>query len=209
MCLGSEARAANAAATKDYEFKLLKRKANWMQDLSLTKASHVQYEQGITASNLGLAGIYGDIQEKYGDLIGQAFQESETDYQQYLQQNKGGQLEAAGRTGRSIGRTSTLDLAGYLRKGSRRAYQLTQAADELSGKAGEAAGQARAQQLQMFAQVAFEKQPDFAPPPPVYKNVGMAMFQDALSIGSSIATMATGLPLDIFKNTPEVPGTQT
>ena len=209
MCLGAEARAANEAARRDYEYKLQKREADWMKQLSLTKAEHVQYEQGINASNLGLAGIYGDIQEKYGDLIGQAFQESETDYQQYLQQNKGGQLEAAGRTGRSIGRTSTLDLAGYLRKGSRRAYQLTQAADELSGKAGEAAGQARAQQLQMFAQVAFEKQPDFAPPPPVYKNVGMAMFQDALSIGSSIATMATGLPLDIFKNTPEVPGTQT
>ena len=180
-----------------------------MQDLSVTRAEHVQYEQGITASNLGLAGAYGEIEEKRQELIGQMFQQNEAEWQEFLQKNTGGQLEAAGRTGRSIGRTSTLDLAGYLRKGSRRAYQLTQAADELSGKAGEAAGQARAQQLQMFAQVAFEKQPDFAPPPPVYKNVGMAMFQDALSIGSSIATMATGLPLDIFKNTPEVPGTQT
>ena len=158
--------------------------------MGLTKLQNIQYEQGITASNLGLAGIYGDIQEKYGDLIGQAFQESETDYQQYLQQNKGGQLEAAGRTGRSIGRTSTLDLAEYLRGTSRTAYELTQATDKLQGEGAKAAGAARAQQLQMFAKVAFEKHPDFAPPAPVMQNVGMAMFQDALSIGSSIATIA-------------------
>ena len=208
MCLGESARAHNKAAQRNYNLKLAKRERDWMNTVGLTKFQHIQYEQGVTASNLGLAGVYGDIQEKYGDLIGKALQQGETDYQQYLQENKGGQLEAAGRTGRSIGRASTLDLAGYLRKGSRRAYQLTQAAEELSGKAGEAAGQARAQQLQMFAQVAFEKQPDFAPPPPVYKNVGMAMFQDALSIGSSIATMATGLPLDMFKSTPKVPGAE-
>ena len=192
MCLGAEARAAKKAAKRDYEFKLLKRKAKWMQDLSVTRAEHVQYEQGITASNLALAGAYGDIETKHKQLIGETFQANEAAWQEFLEKNTGGQLEAAGRTGRSIGRTSTLDLAGYLRKGSRRAYQLTQAADELSGKAGEAAGQARAQQLQMFAQVAFEKQPDFAPPPPVYKNVGMAAFQDALKIGASVASMVTG-----------------
>ena len=200
MCLGESARAANKVAERNYNLKLAKREREWMNTMGLTKFQHIQYEQGITASNLGLAGTYGDIQEKYRDLIGQTLQESETDYQQYLEQNKGGQLEAAGRTGRSIRRISTLDLAKHLRKGSRRAYQLTQAAEELQGKAGEAAGQARAQQLQMFAQVAFEKHPDFAPPPPVYKNVGYAMFNDALSIASSVATIATGMPFDFGKD---------
>ena len=192
MCLGAQARAANEAARRDYEYKLQKREADWMQQLSLTRAEHVQYEQGINASNLGLAGIYGDIEEKRKDLIGQAFQENEAEWKAFLEKNTGGELEAAGRTGRSIGRTSALDLANYLRKGSRRAYQLTQATEKLQGEAAKAAGVARAEQMQMFTNVMFEKHPDFAPPKPVMQNVGMAMFQDALSIGSSIATIVTG-----------------
>ena len=202
MCLGAQARAANEAARRDYEFKLQKREAEWMKTLSLTKAEHVQYEQGITASNLAIAGAYGDMEEKRKELVGQMFQKNEADWQEFLQNNTGGQLEAAGRTGRSISRASTLDLAGYLRKGSRRAYQLNQATGELSKAAAEVAGKARAQQMQMFANVAFEKHPDLAPPKPVFQNEGFAMFQDALKIGTSIATMATGMPnlADLFKD---------
>ena len=202
MCLGAQARAANEAARRDYEFKLQKREAEWMKTLSLTKAEHVQYEQGITASNLAIAGAYGDMEEKRKELVGQMFQKNEADWQEFLQNNTGGQLEASGRTGRSIGRASTLDLAGYLRKGSRRAYQLNQATGELSKAAAEVAGKARAQQMQMFANVAFEKHPDIAPPRPVFQNEGYAMFQDALKIGTSIATMATGMPnlADLFKD---------
>ena len=193
MCLGAEARAANEAAMRDYEFKLLKRKANWMQRLSLTKAEHVQYEQGITASNLGIASAYGDMEEKRKELIGQMFQKNEAEWKEFLQKNTGATLEATGRTGRSVRRISQLDLAEHLRSSSRRAYQLNQATEQLSDAAAQAAGQARAQQMQMFANVAFMKQPDFAPPKPVMQNVGMAVFKDALSIGSSIATMATGM----------------
>ena len=64
MCLGAGAIAANKAARRDYEYKLQKREADWMQQLSLTKAQHVQYEQGITASNLGLAAAFNEIEEK-------------------------------------------------------------------------------------------------------------------------------------------------
>ena len=190
MCLGAQARAANEAARRDYEYKLQKREADWMQQLSLTRAEHVQYEQGIDAIHLGLAGAYADAEEKRKEIIGQAFQANEAKWKEFLSQNTGGDLEASGRPGRSIQRTSTLDLAEYLRGTSKTAYALTQATDKLQGEAAKAAGQARAQQLQMFAKVAFEKHPDITPPKPVYQNVGMAMFQDALSIGSSIATIA-------------------
>ena len=193
MCLGAGARAANEAARRDYEYKLQKREADWMQQLSLTKAEHVQYEQGINASNLGLAGVYGDIEEKHKELIGQAFQENEAEWKAFLENNTGGQLAASGVTGKSANRISTLDLANHLRGTSRRAYQLTQAAEKLQGEGAKAAGQARAQQMQMFTSVMFEKHPDIAPPKPVFQNEGMAMFQDALSIGSSIATIATGV----------------
>jgi len=46
--------------------------------------------------------------------------------------------------------------------------------------------------MQAFANIAFIKNPDMAPPKPVYQNVSQAAFMDALSIGSSIASIYTG-----------------
>ena len=191
MCLGNEARAANERAKRDYQYKLQKREADWMQQLSLTKAEHIQYEQGVEASNLGLLGTYGDLEKQRKEAIGAAFQSNEKAWKDFLQQNTGTDLAASGQTGRSSERIATLDLAEYLRGTSRTAWELTAASNELSAEGAKAYGEARAQQMQMFANVMFQKFPDMAPPKPVYRNVGMAMFKDALSIGSSIASMAT------------------
>jgi hypothetical protein len=49
---------------------------------------------------------------------------------------------------------------------------------------------ARAEQMQSFAKNAIIRNPDLAPPQPVYQNVGAAAFMDALSIAQSIATIA-------------------
>ena len=193
MCLGAQQRAANERARRDYQYKLDKRKADWMQTLSLTKAEHVQYKQSIEASNLALAGAYGEMESKHKELVGQVYQANEASWKEFLQKNTGGELEAAGRTGRSIKRASTLDLAGYLRQESRRAYQLTQATAKLSEAAAQAAGKSRAEQMQLFANVAFEKHPDLAPPKPVMQSVVGGAFMDALQIGASIAAIpATG-----------------
>lgn len=164
-----------------------------MQTLSITNTERVMHDQTIDASNLGLSQVYGDIQEKFGDQIGQALQEDEVNWKQFLEQSKGAELAAAGRTGRSIDRISTLDLAEYLKKGSRKAYELTESREELSKASRKAAGMARAEQMQSFAKNAIIKNPDLAPPKPVYQNVGAAAFMDALSIASSVASMGTGL----------------
>ena len=189
MCLGAQARAANEQARRNYQYQIDKREKDWMQTLSLTKAEHVQYKQGIEASNLGLAETYADIEEKFGDLVGEAFQANESEWIEFLQNNKS--LAASGQTGRSAERIATLDLAEHLRSGSRKVYQLTKAGKELSGTAAKAAGAARAQQMQMFAQNAFVKHPDLAPPQPVMQNVGAAAFMDALKIASSVATIGS------------------
>ena len=190
MCLGANAKAANEAMMRDYEYKLEKRERNWMQTLSLTNVEHVQYEQGLDASNLGLAQIYGDIQEKHGELVDQMFAQSQTDWKEYLAKNQGDQMKAAGRLGRSTDRISAIELGQYLKKGSDMRNHLTKAAGELSKQGAQAAGRTRAQQLQSFANIAFIKNPDMVPPKPVLQNVGAASFMDALSIGSSIASMA-------------------
>ena len=190
MCLGAQARAANKRARRDYEYNLQKREKEWMQTLSVTNTERVMYEQGIQASNLGLSEVYGDIQAKFGDQIGQALQEDETNWKQFLQQSKSADLIASGRTGRSIDRISTADLGEYLAKGSRKAYELTESREELTKAGAKAAGMARAEQMQSFAKNAIIRNPDLAPPKPVMQNVGAAAFMDALSIGSSIAQIA-------------------
>jgi hypothetical protein len=163
-----------------------------MQTLSITNTERVMYKQGIDASNLGLANIYSDIEEKFGDQVGQALQEDEANWKKFLQDNQGMKMAASGQTGRSADRISTLDLADYLKKGSRKAYELTESREELNKVAAKAAGQARAEQLNMFAKNAIIKSPDLAPPKPVYQNVGAAAFMDALKIAGTVASIYTG-----------------
>ena len=188
MCLGANARAANKRMKRDYEYKLQKREAEWMQTLSLTKTERMMHDQTIDSTNLGLSQVYSDIQEKFGDQIGQALQEDEGNWKQFLQQSQGAELAAAGRTGRSIDRVSTSDLAEYLKKGSRKAYELTQSRQELSKSGAKAAGLARSQQMESFAKNAIVRSPDLAPPKPVFQNVGYAVMMDALSIAQAGAS---------------------
>ena len=158
-----------------------------MQTLSVTNTERVMHEQGIDASNIGLSQVYGDIQAKFGDQIGQALQEDEANWKKFLQDNTGGKMAASGQTGRSAARIGTIELGEYLAKGSRKAYELTEGKQELDKAGRKAAGMARAEQMQSFAQNAMIKSPGLAPPKPVYQNVGAAAFMDALSIASSVA----------------------
>ena len=194
MCLGAQARAANERARRDYEYNLEKRERQWMQTLSITNTERVMHEQTIDSSNLGLSQVYGDIQEKFGDQIGQALQEDEVNWKQFLEQSKGAELAASGRTGRSIDRISTLDLAEYLKKGSRKAYELTESREELNKAGAKARGMARAEQMQSFAKNSIIRNPDLAPPQPVMQNVGAAAFMDALSIAASVAGVKSAFP---------------
>ena len=164
-----------------------------MQTLSITNTERVMHDQTIDASNLGLSQVYGDIQEKFGDQIGQALQEDEVNWKKFLQQSTSADLAASGRTGRSIDRISTLDLAEYLKKGSRKAYELTESREELTKAGAKAAGMARAEQMQSFAKNAIIRNPDLAPPAPVMQNVGMASLMDGLKIASQVASIATGV----------------
>ena len=152
----------------------------------MTGVERVQYEQGIDASNLGLANAYTEIQEKHGQLVDQMVTQSQSDWKQYLAKNEGDQRKAAGRLGRSTDRISAVDLGAYLKKGHDYAHQLTNAVGELNKAGMKAAGQARSEQMQMFANNAFMKFPDLTPPKPVGQNVGAAKFMDALQIGSTV-----------------------
>ena len=173
-----------------------------MQTLSATATERVMHDQTIDASNIGLSQVYGDIQEKFGDQIGQALQEDESNWKEFLSKNDASKMAASGQTGRSAARVGTLELGEYLAKGSRKAYELTEGKRELDKAGQKAAGMARAEQMQSFAKNAIIKNPDLAPPQPVYQNVGAAAFMDALSIASSVATGAGALGFTPFAAAP-------
>lgn len=193
MCLGAGAAAANEQARRQYEYQLEKRERNWMQTLSLTNVEQLQYEQGIDASNLGLANVFSEIQEKHGQMIDEAMLQSQEDWQTFLQESKHSDLIASGRLGRSTDRIGAIELGRYLKKGNDMATALTDAGRELSKQGAQAAGRTRAEQLNMFAGVAFEKHPDIAPPKPVMQDVGAAAFMDALGILSNVAGLGSGM----------------
>ena len=193
MCLGAGAAAANEQARRQYEYQLEKRERSWMQTLSLTNVEQLQYEQGIDASNLGLANVFSEIQEKHGQMIDEAMLQSQEDWQTFLQESKHSDLIASGRLGRSTDRIGAIELGRYLKKGNDMATALTDAGRELSKQGAQAAGRTRAEQLNMFAGVAFEKHPDIAPPKPVMQDVGAAAFMDALGILSNVASLGSGM----------------
>mgnify|MGYP003136205990 CR=1 FL=1 len=193
MCLGAQARAANETARRNYQYQIETRERNWMQTLSTTATERVMHDQTIDASNIGLSQVYGDIQEKFGDQLGQALQEDEVNWKQFLEKDTGAsKLAASNQTGRSASRISTLDLADYLKKGSRTAYELTESRQESNKAAQAAAGQARATQMNSFAKNAIIKNPDIAPPQPVMQNVAFAALMDGLKIAGAVGAAYGG-----------------
>ena len=193
MCLGSQARAANKAAMQNYEHKLKVRERKWMNELGLIRTQRVQYDQTLDAAHVGLGNAYAEIQEKYRDLIGEATQAQEERFQKFASESTSDTLAASGRTGASIRRIRTVELGQFLAKGSRDAYKLTQAKQELDKAGAQAAAGARQQQMEAFAQNNIVRSPDIAPPPPVLRNVGQAAFMDALSIAGKVGSLASGL----------------
>ena len=191
MCLGAGARAANERMKRNYEFKLQAREREWMQTLSLTNVERMQYEQGIDASNLGLANFYSDIQEKHGEAVDAMFVQSQEDWKTFLSENVGDKMKASGRLGKSRDRISAIELGQYLKKGNDQVNALIKGTKAMQKQGYAQAGKTRAEQMKMFAQNVFIKNPDMAPPKPVYQDVGAAAFQDALGIiGSAASTYA-------------------
>ena len=185
MCLGAQAKAANEQAKRNYQYQLQKREGEWMHQLSLSGVERIQYEQGINASNLQLAEIYGDIQDKQGQLVDEAMLADQEKWKEFLQNNTGARLAASGVTGKSAQRIAALDLAQYLTESAQRGRKVSNDAKELQREGRKAAGAAAAQQKQMWANQAFVKMPDIAPPQPVMRNVAAEAFMEGLQIATS------------------------
>ena len=189
MCLGAEARAQNEAARRQYKYQLERREREWMQELSIYDTKVTQFEINTDNARLAAANAYtenelkrqqarDDAQLKYRDL-----------YLQLLEQSPSSKLIASGRTGQSIRKMQVSDIAKYGRSVSEIGRDLLQNDYALRQETAKARAQSESYIKQSFAEVAFQPIEDVAPPQPVMRSVGAAAFMDALSIGSSVASM--------------------
>ena len=189
MCLGAGAAAANENARRRYKYELERRERNWMQTTSIYKAKKLKYTEDTQNLGLAQAQVKADQQEQMDLARGEAQLKYRDLFENLLKDSKYSKLVASGQTGKSTQRIATMEFAKYGRNVSDIARALVLNDRELGKKAGKAISGIKAQKENAFASVAFQPIPDVAPPEPVMQNETMAAFMDALSIGTSIATM--------------------
>ena len=190
MCLGAQARAANANAKRQYQYEIERRERNWMQEIAIYNAQKVKYQTD--SDNIGLAQsqAYAKKQEDMNLARGAAQLKYESLYKELLGSSEASKLIASGATGRSISRLKTMEYADYGRKVNAIGRKIMMDDIKLERQTSAKVSKLQGFREQAYANIAFNPQPDVAPPQPVMQSVGAAAFMDALSIGSSIASMA-------------------
>ena len=120
--LGSanKAKARNQAAIRDYKYQLAQREANWYQSLSVWGAKKNKYQNEINENDLAAQRGYSQAQVGLNNMFAQAAQRNEGALIKYLQSH--GKMAAAGRTGRSVARISSLELGALERQAGRNLY---------------------------------------------------------------------------------------
>ena len=188
MCLGAAAKTANENARRRYKYENERRERNWMQTMSIYNAQKVKYEEDIQNASLAQAYVKTEQQEQMDLARGDAQLKYAELFRKLQENSTYGKLVASGQTGKSTRRRGTIDYAKYGRDVSEIARKLTLNDRELARKSSAQISKFKQFKDEAFAKVAFKPIPDVAPPQPVMQNVGAAMFMDALSIGTSLAT---------------------
>jgi len=192
VCLGAQAKAANKAAKRQYAYQNERRERQWMQDLNVYQTKQVQYDINTNNAEMAAQAAYGESERKRQEARAQAELKYQDMYAELLNESKSAKLMASGRTGRSVARIKTTDLAAYGREVSNIGRKLRMNDVALAQENAKAAAQAKGYKDQQFAQVAFQPVADVAPPAPVMQNVGAAMLMDGLKIASAVAGIAKG-----------------
>lgn len=174
-------RAANRAAIEAYKQKEKARQRNHYQQLSIWGAKRVRYSQDIDEGNLAAARGYSKAQDSLNKSFASAIQANESAFIKYLQNS--GKLSAAGRTGRSVNRINTLDIAELERVAGRQAWAVTRSKEAFTENVEEIRRAAVANQNNLYANVAFAPIPEAPIPPPVLQKSSPLL--DLLNFGTS------------------------
>lgn len=194
MCLGAQAKAANANAKRRYAYENERRERSWMQTMSIYNAQKSQYEADVDNAGLAQAFANTEMQLAQNKARDEAQQKYQDMYIDLLQNTDYGKMMASGQTGKSVQRMGVMEFAKYGRDTTDIANQVLANDFELEKEKAMQVSKYQSFKEQSFAKVAFQPVQDVPPPQPVMQNVGAAMFMDALSIGSKIAGIYTAFP---------------
>ena len=181
-----QAQAANRAAINNHKYQVQVRDRDWDQTLSIWGAKKTKYKQDLVENNLAAARGYEQAQEGLNRTFETAIQNNEKAFIQYLKNH--GQQSAAGRTGRSIDRINTLDIAELERFAGKQAFAMTRSQEAFKQNVGDIRRAAKSERNKLFANVAFAPVPDDAPPPPVTSNNTLGLLAGLVGAGVSGAS---------------------
>ena len=164
----SAARARNAQMMANYKYRMQKREREWYQQLSIWGAKRTKYYQDLDENFLAAQRGYTQAQTGLNNAYAQAVQTNEKALIGYLQ--KHGKASTQGRTGRSIDRINTLDIAELERVAGKTEYALTKSYESYKLNVSNIRNAARSHRNQLFQNVAFAPVPDVTPPAPVMES---------------------------------------
>ena len=196
-----QAQEANRAAINKHKYQVEVRKRNWAQTLSIWGAKKNKYKQDLVENNLAAARGYEQAQEGLNRTFANAIQNNEKAFIQYLKNH--GKQSASGRTGRSIDRINTLDIAELERYAGKQAYAMTRSQEAFKKNVGDIRRLAKSERNKLFANVAFEPVPDAAPPPPVTSNNTLGLLAGLVSAGVAGANTYREFGGTAFVNQPQ------
>lgn len=185
----SQARAANAARKRDYEYKLKVRENRWMRDRSLYQTKQVQYQSNLDEANIAAQRAYTQSQINLNNIRSQAMLDHSEDFRSMLKAEGLLEAEAAERgvRGKTINRALSGNIAKLGLANAARTRALTQTLYRFNEANETVKRQLRSRQNTLFGQVAISPIPDIPPPTPVMQNVGAQLFLGLASAGFDAA----------------------
>ena len=191
MCLGAGARAQNEAARRQYKYANEKRKRNWLQTLGIYGAKKVQGALNIAGARQALTDKFGRTQLKKREVRGTAEQKYVDLRTEMMKNSKYQKMISSGATGKSISRLKVMEMGSYGRQIAEIGRKLSANDFALDQQDLAAWRKTKSYVRGQEAQTAFVPMQSVEIPQPVMQDVGMASFQEALSIGSSLIGIGT------------------
>lgn len=185
----NEAANQNAAAQRQYNHKLKMRERKWMADTTTFKTKVVQYEKNVSEANLAAQKAYLDSQISFNNVRVQAMLDHQDDFINMLKA-EGDLISSAaerGIRGGSVtrGLVNNLGKMGVANRARSRALTQTQYAFKQGNE--NIRRQLISDKNKEWSGVSMQLFPDLAPPEPVKRSVGGALFLGLASAGLDAA----------------------
>ena len=184
---------ANKEKRRIYNHQLKVRERKWMQTRTTYATKKVQFEQEVDQASIAAQRAYSRTQKQLYNARSLAILQNQEDFKKMLINE--GKIEASaaerGVRGRSVARQLIQNSATFGMSQAMRSRGLTQAGYQAKDVNEEVNRQLKGELNRSFGKVVIQPQPDFAPPPPVYQNVGMTLM---LGMAGAVAEGIAGMP---------------